>query len=180
MTPLATAIVQSNAHRAIRDSLANRVIAHPENFDELLALALNLSWPHHHKACWILELVLENHIAWLHPHLEDFTATLAHFQNSSALRSLSKICLFAVGQNQKEPGFLTNDQLHRIVEACFDWIINPDEKVANKAYAIRTLHIAGRKQAWIYPELIPILELGYTHHSAAYQAVVRDVLPKIR
>lgn len=180
MTPLATDIAHSNAHRAVRDSLANRVTAKPQHFDELLALALNLSWPHHQKACWVLELVLEKHIAWLRPHLEDFTMTLAHFTSSSALRSISKICLFAVGQNQKEPGFLTNDQLFRIVEACFDWIINPSEKVANKAYAIRTLHIAGRKQAWIYPELIPILELGYTHHSAAYQAAVRDILPKIR
>ena len=180
MMLLANDIAASNAHRAIRDSLAHRVLANPEHFDELLALALNLGWPNHHKACWVLELVLEKHIAWLRPHLDDFTLTLAYFTCSSALRSISKICLFAVVQNQKQPRFLTDEQLHRIAEACFDWIINPDEKVAAKAYAIRTLYLAGRQLEWIYPELIPILELGYTHHSAAYQAVVREVLPKIR
>lgn len=179
MIPLEQQIATSTAHRPIRDQISGRVLKNPHEFVKLIALALDFNWPHYTKACWNLELVLEKKIDWLAPYLDDFTLAITHAQTDGSKRSLSKICLFAVRHHMKNPGFLSDGQLHRIIENCFDWTIDPNGKVAAKAYAIRALYPAGKLQPWIYPELKPILEKDYKAHSAAYQAVVREILPKI-
>lgn len=169
-------IAQSTAHRPVRDRIAAKVLQNRSLFHDLLAMALDITWEHYHKACWTLELVLEKEIIWLKPHLDIFCRTLAHLKTDGAKRSASKICLFAVEKQFKDKSFLTETQLQYIVEACFDWVIDPDEKVATKAYSIRALFRAGKLQPWIYPELKPILEKDYKSHSAAYQVVAREVL----
>ena len=173
-------IAKSTAHRPVRDRISSQVLQNPQLFPDLLAMALDISWEHYHKACWNLELVLEKEILWLKPHLEIFCRTIAHLETEGAKRSVSKICLFAMDKHLKDKTFLTDPQFQQIVEACFDWIIDPDGKVAAKAYSIRALFRAGKLQPWIYPELKPILEKDYRSHSAAYQVVVREVLPHLK
>jgi len=180
MRPLATEIALSTAHRPIRDKLAARVLSHPQDVEEVLRLAFSTREANHHKACWVLELVLEEKIEWLNRHLEVFTQKLALFSDPRGRRSISKICLFTVTRNLKTPGFLAPEQESRITEACFDWIIDPSEKVANKAYSIRALYLIGTKHPWILKDLQPILENEFSLHSAAYKAVAREVLPKIK
>ncbi len=171
-------IAQSTAHRPIRDELAAMVFAQPGLFEDLMRVALNPLDAHHHKACWITELVLERKIQWLEAYLEPFCEVLPRLSHDGAVRSMSKIALFAVGHHFKSGDFLSDRQLVKITEVCFDWLIGP-AKVASKAYAMRTLLQTGRVHDWVYPELRVILEQGYPHHSAGYQAASRDVLRKI-
>jgi len=79
---------------------------------------------------------------------------------------------------KKDDGFLSEKQIGQITEGCFQWIIS-DEKVAVKAYAIRALYQTGKLLPWVYPELIPVLQHGFSEHSAAYKAVSKEVLGKI-
>ena len=74
---------------------------------------------------------------------------------------------------------LSENNLKKITEACFDWLIT-DNKVAAKAYSIRTLFALKNHFDWIQPELKQILEQDYKKHSAAYQAVAREVLKKMK
>ncbi|MFY7729978.1 MAG: hypothetical protein ACOVRN_10710, partial [Flavobacterium sp.] len=79
-----------------------------------------------------------------------------------------------------QPATLSAQQKELITEACFDWLINPDGKVANKAYAMRTLYILGKDTEWVYPELKRILSEDFSAHSAAYKAAAKELLQKMK
>lgn len=170
-------VAVSTAHRKSRDDNAAYVLRHGLS-DDLIALALETANKNHFKACWILELVLEQNLDLLTPRLAEFCDNLPNWVNDSALRSVSKICMFCAKRLKQIPDFLSEKQILQITEACFQWVIS-DEKVAAKAYAIFTLYETGKKLDWVYPELIPVLQHGFPDHSPAYQSVARKVLGKI-
>lgn len=176
-------IEKSTAHRPSRDFNAGLVFENPQLLADLIAVACNTSDKNHHKACWILELVLEKNPNWLFPHLDTFCKKLPSFTHDGAVRSVSKICMFAADYHLKQLSleniFLSEKQLKCITETCFDWLIG-DTKVASKAYAMRTLFEIGKRQPWIYPEMRSIMELGFPNHSAAYRAVAKELLKKMK
>lgn len=173
------AIEASTAHRPVREKLCGDVLSDPTLFPLLLKIALDCTDKSHHKACWVLELVMENNIHWLKDHCNKFTTLLTSFKHEAAMRAVSKICLFAAQKHEKEKfAFLTRDHAQKIIEGCFDWLIN-DTKVATKAYAMRALYIFGKDQKWIHDELKHILPLGFPLHSPAYKAAAKDILKRI-
>ena len=168
-------ISDSTAHRTSRDAIANGILTDQNLFPSLFEIALNTKDKNHHKACWIMELVLEEKLFYLNDFLDDFCECLNKFDNESSLRSISKICMFL-----SKSSILTNLQEEQIIESCLDWLISDSVKVATKAYSIRTLHKLGKKNDWIYPELRRILTDDYYKHSYAYKAVAREILKKIK
>jgi len=172
-------IARSTAHRPIRDLLSNAVLQDKSLLDELVKIALTVTDPNHHKACWILELVLEQEPEWLTGYLSEFCTVLSQIKHEGALRSISKICLFAIRHQQRRANFLGDTEIEQITAACFDWLINPNGKVATKAYAMRALHLLGKDNEWIYPELKRILSEDAAKHSAAYVAAAKDILKQL-
>lgn len=176
-------IQQSSAHRSSRDFISNIVIKNPELLSDLMELLLNTKDKNHHKACWVSELIFEKHIDLLSPYLDIFCQTLSAYSNESALRSISKICLFSANFHTKKlkskQKFLTENHLELMTEACFDWLIS-DKKVATKAYAMRALFQFGKLQEWVYPELKVILEQQYSSGSAGFQFASKEILGKIK
>lgn len=172
-------IANSNAHRPIRDLLSRKVLSDESLLPQLMDIALHVHDVNHHKACWILELVIEVQINLLTNYIDTFTEALSAIKHDGALRSVSKICLFAIKHSEKHPEFLKKRHTELITEACFDWLIDPEGKVATKAYAMRTLQIAGKTDTWIYPELHRILQEDTLKHTAAYRSAAKDVLRKI-
>jgi hypothetical protein len=93
---------------------------------------------------------------------------------------MAKVCQLLVTSHFKETEIqLTDSHIQKITETCFDWLIN-DTKVASKCYSIRTLYLLGKHSGWIHSELKVILEKDYPGHSAAYKAVAREILKKIK
>lgn len=168
-------VANSNAYRVSRNENALIVLTDSRLFPDLLYIALDTFDKNHFKACWIMEIVLEKQLHLLTDYLDDFCRQLSHFNNESALRSISKICLF-LSQHIS----LTSLQEEQITESCLDWLIEEKRKVATKAYAIRTLFEIGKKNPWIYPQLECILTDDYYKQSAGYKAVARDILKKIK
>jgi hypothetical protein len=170
------AIESSTAHRPIRDTLSGMVLHDPELLPVLIGVALDVQNKNHHKAGWILELVLENNIECLVPYLDVFCRTLSSFSNESSIRSISKICMFAAKYHlKKKATFLTENQVQLIIETCFDWLIT-DTKVASKVYAMRALFEFGKLQDWIYPELQEILPKDFANQSAGYHSASKKLL----
>lgn len=95
-------VQNSTAHRPIRDFNANFVIENPEFLVDLMEILLDTKDKNHHKACWISELIFEKNIDLLSPYLDNFCQTLSCYSNESALRSLSKICLFSANYHMKK------------------------------------------------------------------------------
>ena len=173
-------IANSTAHRPIRDLLSGQVLNDKTLLPDLITIAFDIKDKNHHRACWILELVCEAKIEWLAPHLDSFCKTLPLFTNESAMRPISKICLFTSEYHHKNPGFLNRNHIQDIIEACFDWLINPETKVATKAYGMRALYLLGKNEDWIYPELSRILSEDSAKYSAGYKAAAKDILRRIR
>jgi hypothetical protein len=168
-------IANSNAIRANRVTNTELVLSNIELFPDLLELALNTENKNYHKACWILELVLEKQLSLITDFLPVFCQCLNTFKHESAIRAIAKICLFITKHLE-----LSSIEEKQIAESCFDWIIDVNKKVASKAYAIRALYELGKKYDWINPELERILTNDYSKHSSAYKAVAREILKKIK
>lgn len=171
-------IVNSTAHRPVRDELSGMVLKDESLLQELTGLAFDVTDKNHYKACWILELVYEAKKEWIAKDISTLCNTLSFYKHDGAIRSISKICLFAVEQHYKI-AFITPKELQQITESCFDLLIDPNGKVAAKAYAMRALYLLGKKQDWIYPELQQILQQDFAQHSAGYKAAAKDILKKI-
>ena len=176
-------IEKCTGHRPSRDYVANLIFENTALLSDLIAVALDTSNINHHKACWILELVLENNIENLAPYLNNFCKTLPYYSHDGAIRSVSKIVLFAakrhLNSTKSAVPFLSDKQLKKMTEACFDWLIG-NRKVASKAYAMRALFEFGKPNTSIYSELKGIIETDYTKHSAAYKAVTKELLRKMK
>jgi hypothetical protein len=135
------------------------------------------------KAAWILEFVLAEYLYGIIPYLDEFTLKLSTIKFDSAKRPVTKICEFitkAYYSKDQNPIKKTLTPLYRerIIECCFDWMIN-DEKVAVKVYSMSTLYLFGQDYKWIHPELGQILEQDYPNQSAAFQARAKHVLKRI-
>jgi len=136
------------------------------------------------KAAWILEYVLADYLYSIIPYLDEFTLKLSTVKFDSAIRPLAKICEFlakAYYSKEQNPIKATLTPLYRerIIECCFDWMIN-DEKVAVKAYSMSTLYLFGKDHKWIHPELAQILEQDYPNQSAGFQARAKHILKGIK
>ena len=110
-----------------------------------------------------------------------FCSNIKHLKDISAIRPAAKICqLLVVSHYKKQEGIILSEKnLEEILESSFDWLIN-NTKVASKAYSMRTLYILGKHYDWIYPEMKTILNKDFPNHSAAYKAVAKEVLKKIK
>ncbi len=169
-------IEKSTAHRKSREINRDFIFNNPAFLNELIQIAFNINDKNHHKAWWIMELVFEENIHLITPYIDSFCEVIAKLKEDPAKRPASKICLFL---SDPKKYFLTENQETIIIETCLDWLIK-DEKVAAKAYSIRALYNLGKKHDWIHPELVQIIQQDFAHHSAAYKAVSKEILRKLK
>jgi hypothetical protein len=167
-------------HRANRQKYADKVLNNPELFPELMQLCFQILNKNSSKACWILEFVCYQKLEWITAHLNFFCSQIKNLKDESAIRPAAKICQLLVFSHYKEKKVVLSEKhLEEITESSFDWLIN-DTKVASKAYSMRTLYLLGRHYDWIHPELKTIIVKDFPNHSAAYKAVAKEVLKKIK
>lgn len=166
----------STAYRKSRDLNCELALENPENLKIAFDLAFDLENKNHFKAWWCLELVLEKELLFITSYLDFFSSTISKYKHDSAVRPISKICMFIA---KSKTITLTKKQEKQIIEACLDWLIQ-EQKVATKAYAIRALYEFSKKHIWIKEELKTILTQDYPLHSYAYQAVAREILKKLK
>ncbi|TDE51384.1 hypothetical protein [Flavobacterium sp. GT3P67] len=168
------------AYRETRLKIAHHILDNPNFLDELITICFTVSDKNSHKACWILEFVSYEKLKWLQPYMDFYCENIGKLKDESAIRPMAKVCQLLVTSHFKNKEIqLSENHLQKITETCFDWLIN-DTKVASKCYSIRTLYVLGKHFDWIHPELQIILEQNYTNHSAAYKAVAREILKKIK
>lgn len=171
-----------SAYRENRLKCAQVILENPYLFTELISICFSPEDKNNHKACWILEFVSYEELLWLQPHLDFFCSNLKILKDESSIRPIAKVMQLLVKSHYKKDEnsiHLSEENLQECIEASFDWLIN-DVKVATKAYSIRTLYILGNHYDWIHPELKMIIDKDFGDHSAAYKAVAKEVLKKIK
>lgn len=169
-------IANSTAHRKSREDNKSFLFTHPEYLPHLMEISYDINDKNHHKACWIMELVFEERLELIKPHLTDFCQNLKHYRSDSAIRSLSKICMFLT---QSKTIKLNELQEEKIIETCLDWLIQTN-KAANAAYSMRALYLLGKRHAWIHDELKLLLSREFENQTPGYRYAVKDLLKRLR
>lgn len=173
-----------NHSREKRLQYANLLIDNPNLIASILEILFKVDDKISPRAAWVLEFMCSKDIRYFIPHLDDFTKNMSTVYIDSAVRPVAKICeLIAKAYTSKENNLikkaLTQTHKDRIIENCFDYMIN-DEKVAPKAYSMTTLFMLGKEYDWVHPELARILEGDFSKQSAAFKARARQILKKIK
>ncbi|WP_162126339.1 hypothetical protein [Flavobacterium phycosphaerae] len=168
-------IAKSNAGTLSRNTLRFFVVKNPEYMSELAAIATDLSNKNHHKAIWIIEMLVEDHPEMLVPYLDRIIETIPKYKHESAIRGMSRVAYFL---SISKVISLTENQKEKLIEICLDWLIG-NAKVAPKAYAMYTLCHYAQKEDWIKEELRNIINKDFHHQSAGYKAAAKEVLRKI-
>jgi len=163
-----------NAKRENRMRVASLVLNNPELLPFLLEISFEFENKLSIKAAWSLELVLEQKLDWLIPHLDYFSANISAVTFDSSVRPMSKICNFiAIAYNSQKDNlikdFLTKKHIDLIIETGFDWMIS-NQKVAVKAYTMNALFLLGKNYDWVHEELKLIIQQNIINESAAYKA----------
>lgn len=172
-----------NHSRANRLKYAHMVIAEPQLIPKLLDILFMVDDKVSCKAAWVFEFMCGEKLENIIPYLDRFTDNMHKVHLDSAVRPIAKVCEYVIKAfYSKTPNSiqsaLTVAHRTKIVEACFDWMIN-DEKIAPKAYAINTLYLLGKDMDWIHPELSLILERDFHMQSSGFKARARHILKKI-
>ena len=170
-------IANSSANTQNRIDNGTFIVQNPHLLKELIAFSFDIKDKLYIRACCILEKVFEIKIELSFPNLDFICENLSQLKNDSAIRSLSRFIMLLIQDNAKKK-YLTENQLEKITEVCFDWLIS-DIRIAPKVHAIYTLYELGKTQDWIYPELKIILEQDAAKHSDGYKVAARETLKKI-
>ncbi|MFM2230464.1 MAG: hypothetical protein RL607_1722 [Bacteroidota bacterium] len=165
-------IAHIKAYRKTRDHYKELAFADAEFLSSLILVGCNPNDKNHYKALWILELVAEEQLGLLLPHLDIFCSHLNQFTLDPAVRPAAKICLFLVS---KKDVVLSVFQEEKIMEGCLDFIIR-EAKVATVAYALRALFRLGQKYPWVHDELRILLSRELENPSPGMKFVVKETL----
>ena len=182
MTELELIIEQTTGYKNSRQGTADFMLARPELLDQFLFSCFEIDNPNHYKACWAMELMAYEKPEWLQPHLDLICSKSQILTNESAIRPLAKVLYLLLESHYRKTDYritLTETQRQNLIETNFDWLIN-DAKVAAKAQAMRSLYLLGNEYDWIHPELKTILVKDFSSHTAAYKAVSKHILKKLK
>jgi hypothetical protein len=170
-------IEKSSAHTQNRIENGNFIIRNPNLVEELIVFTFQIDNKLHIRASCILEKVFELQLDLAFPYLDLICQNLYKLKNDSAIRSISRFLMLLVQDNSKN-NYLNENQLEKITEASFDWLIE-DYRVAVKHHAANILIETGKISNWIYPELRTILEKEIEFPSPGYRSIVKKFLKMI-
>ncbi|WP_111683956.1 adenylosuccinate lyase [Winogradskyella tangerina] len=173
-----------NHSREKRLYYANLVIDKPELTNPLLEILFEVDDKISCRAAWVFEFMCGEKLEAIIPYLDIFTQNVSKVHLDPAVRPVAKICEYLIKAYYSKDdnpikSALTETHKEKIVEACFDWMIN-DEKIAPKAYAMNSLFLLGKDYDWIHPELAMILERDFQMQSSGFKARARHILKKIK
>jgi len=185
LTDLQFDIEKVNHSMASRANAVILVIDHIEILPELIEKAFSKD-KNHFKYCWWLEFLNRQHIEVLCPYITVILDGATHLTNDSAIRPIAKIIerftLDYYSKNRSEviDPMMTPIVKEKMVELCFQWLIDNKLKVAARAYSMTSLFHIGKDIDWVHNELQMVIEQNYATESVAYQARARMILKKLK
>lgn len=163
---------------------ANLVINQPELVQPLLDILFDVDHKIACRAAWVFEFMCRERLEAIIPYLDTFTRNVGKVHLDPAIRPMAKVCEYLIKdyyskKNSKIKSALSEAHKEKIIEACFDWMIN-NGKIAPKAYSMNSLYLLGTEYDWIHPDLAMILERDFQMQSSGFKARARHILKKIK
>lgn len=158
--------------RKVADQVCGIVIKKPEIIEELMEHSLQQKGNMALRASNVLALVSESNPELVAPYLERIIRSFPELKHVSVKRGFTRIVSHYTD--------ITDDDLLSImVNHCFEWLNDPDETIAIRAYSMTILANVCK----IYPELIPELretiELHYNDGSAGFKTRAMETLKRL-
>ena len=133
------------------------------------------------RAAWILENVFLQDPASYEPDLEYLVSRIKEVKHESCKRHYAKIMMHITAK-KSPPVILQKLQqldLEPVVEQCFDWMIDPDVKIAVKVFSSEALFNLRRRYPWIEEELANQIKFLMRDGTTAIQTRGRKLLALI-
>lgn len=142
-----------------------------KRFDELFKLFVGDEYRITQRAGWPLSYVIESHPDFIRKHFKKLIQNLAKQNTHEAVRRSTVRLLQYVEIPELYQG--------TIMDACFNYIADPGEKPAVKAFSLTVLENLSKQYPEIKPELKQIIEDRWEYESAAFHSRARKILKKL-
>lgn len=154
-----------------------------QNFEprDLIDITFHPNKPLAFRAAWLLENMFLKNPDIFSDHLEYFIARFPDVTNPGCQRHYTKILMHAtnVGQSSSIKQKLNSLKLEPVVEQLFEWMINPDVKIAVKVFAGWALLNLRHRYPWIADELPAQLQFLMRNGTAAIQTAGRKMMKEL-
>ncbi len=139
-----------------------------KRFDELFKLFLNDEYRVVQRAVWPLSYCVISHPSLIKKHFSKLVKNLQKPNPGDAVKRNTLRLLQHIPIPEKFHGAVMN--------TCFDYISDPEEKVAMKAFSLTILQNLGRDYPEIRQELKTIIEDRWDYETAAFRSRAKKIL----
>ncbi len=165
------AVLEADHSKPQMLSIAEYIGDQQERFDQLIHIFLHDEPVITQRAAWAVNHCCDQHPQLIDKHVVTLWKNLEKPQHSAIRRNTLRI--------------FTTYPLPPEVEGmaatlCFDYLADPNEKIAVRAHSILILYQLSKKEPDLIPELILLLEEIMPHASAGIRSRARKVLKAIR
>jgi hypothetical protein len=157
--------------RAQTDKIVKWIGSNQQRFDELFGLFLNDEYRVIQRAGWPLSYCVQKHPELIRKH---FTKLIKNLRKPG-LHDAVKRNTVRILQDITIP-----EKLHgEVMNICFEYIADPKEKVAVKAFSLTVLQNLSRQYPDIRNEIKTIIEERWEHETAAFRSRAKKMLKQL-
>lgn len=150
--------------------VVNWVGTSSERFAELIELFLKDEYRVVQLAAWPVSYVVEAHPEMIRKHLPNLIRSLARTDTHPSVRRNTIRLLQHIEIPEKYQG--------RVMDLCFQYISDPQEKAAVKAFSLTVLENLAKLYPEIKPELKTIIEERWKTETPAFRSRAKKMLKK--
>jgi len=156
--------------RALTDAIANKIGNEPTEFKKIIDIIFTEKAPLPQRASWLLAVCGRSHPDLITPYISKFIDTLPQLKVDGIKRNmLSGLC------SQDIPKKLQG----KMVNICFDFILDPDETVAVKVLSLDILWKIAQQHPELKNELKAVIEDQIPKTTAAFLSKGRKILNSV-
>ena len=158
--------------RANCDRIVKWIGSDQKRFDELVSIFLNEEYRLVQHAAWPLSYAAINHPQLVKKHFAKLVKNLKKPGIHDAVKRNTVRLLQEIEIPEKYHG--------EIMDACFSYIVSPNEPVAVKAFSLTVLERLSHLYPEIKSELKVVIEERWDYETAAFHSRARKILKKMK
>lgn len=153
------------------DVIVNWVGASQKRFDQLFHLFLNGESLVTQRAAWPLSYAVRSHPKFIHKHFRSLLDNLSRPGIHNAIRRNTMRLLQDVPIPEEYQG--------QVMDISFNYLLDPKEKVAVKAFSLTVLENMVQQYPEIGPEIRLIIEDQWENQTAAFYSRAKKILHRL-
>lgn len=171
-TKYITQLLESGHNKGLKDQMVKWVGDEQGKFDALFGFLFSGEYRLVQRAAWPISYIVAKHPELIQKHFNQVNLALNQPDLSDPAKRNLLRCLQHIKIPKKYGG--------KIANVCFNYINDPDEKPAIKAFSITVLENISKPFPPLRDELKLILENRFEYESAAFKSRARKILYPVR